>query len=82
MENGQQSYPGEFTISYGNTAPNGLKTVTVRISNVSGEDVTSSVQVELQNPDPVLDQNPPDDSFNDFKPEHKEVELFSRWRRL
>lgn len=57
----------EFTISYGNIALNGIKTLTISAENEEGQIDLATAQIELQNPTPILDSNPPNDTFdNDY----------------
>jgi hypothetical protein len=61
---GVDSYSSKITISYGNVATNGRKTITVTTLDETGKSVVATTQAELQNPAPILDANPPNDNFD------------------
>lgn len=60
---GEESYSRKFTISYGNMAANGKKTIMVTTMDNMGNSVVSVTQAELQNPAPIIEPNPPNDNF-------------------
>lgn len=61
---GGDNYSAKLTISYGNTVANGMKTLTLISANKSGETAMETIQIELRNPTPVLDEIPPNDNFD------------------
>ncbi|HTX90278.1 MAG TPA: endo-1,4-beta-xylanase [Anaerolineales bacterium] len=56
-------YSIKFPLSVLNRAPNGTKTITILASDEVGNVRATTLQVELNNPAPLLDPVPPDDSF-------------------
>jgi hypothetical protein len=54
----------EFLISFDNFAANGTKPIKITAADKNGQEVSTTVQVELQNPPPELDKTPLSDDFN------------------
>jgi hypothetical protein len=61
---GEDNFSGKFTVSYGNIAANGKKDITVTTIDETGKSMVATTQVELKNPDPILDKVPPNDNFD------------------
>jgi len=57
------SFSIKFAISVLNTASNGPKTIPISVADAVGNVSTTTLMVELNNPAPLLDANPPNDSF-------------------
>jgi hypothetical protein len=57
------TYTAKFAISVLNTAPNGTKTIPISVVDAVGNVSTTTVAIKLDNPAPLLDPVPPDDSF-------------------
>ncbi len=56
-------FSAKFPVSVLNSAPNGLKTILISVEDAVGNLSTASLEVELNNPAPLLDPIPPDDNF-------------------
>jgi len=58
-------YKGRVTISLGNSATNGIKTITINATDNWGNVGTSTIEIELKNQALVLDSQLPNDNFDD-----------------
>jgi hypothetical protein len=56
-------FSAKFAVSVLNRAPNGTKTVPVSVADAVGNVSTTSLEIELNNPAPLLDPVPPDENF-------------------
>jgi hypothetical protein len=64
LDQGNGHYLGTLTVSYGNAAENGIKPIVVSATDPAGKAAQQVVEITLANPAPVLDKNPPNDSFD------------------
>ncbi|MBU4350251.1 hypothetical protein KJ599_08020 [bacterium] len=58
------TYKGSVTISLANTTTNGIKTLALNAVDNWGNVGTSTIEIELKNPPPILDTVPPNDNFD------------------
>ncbi|MBA4420902.1 MAG: hypothetical protein C0391_07120 [Anaerolinea sp.] len=58
------TYASKFAIGVLNTAPNGVKTLPVYMADSGGNVSETAIELELNNPTPLLDPVPPDDNFD------------------
>jgi alpha-tubulin suppressor-like RCC1 family protein len=58
------TYKGSVTISHGNIATSGIKTITVNATDNWGNVGTETIEVELKNPAPASDAVLPNDDFD------------------
>jgi hypothetical protein len=64
MDEGDGTYTRKITISSWNEADNGIKSLPISAMDFWGNVASTSVDVGLQNPTPILDVVPPNDSFD------------------
>lgn len=64
MDQGNGSYKATTSILIWNESTNGIKSIQLTAMDFWGNPASTTKQVELQNPAPLLDAVPPDDSFN------------------
>jgi endo-1,4-beta-xylanase len=60
----EESFSKKYSVSVLNSATNGPKTITIAVTDAVGNVSTTRLQIELNNPAPVLDPAPPDDTFD------------------
>lgn len=58
-----ENFSIKFPISVLNVAANGTKTIPISVADAIGNVSTTALEVELNNPAPLLDPVPPDDNF-------------------
>jgi hypothetical protein len=57
-------YQATVTPNRWNAAPNGIKTIQIKAMDFWSNVSSTTLEIDLENPAPVLDAVPPDDSFN------------------
>jgi hypothetical protein len=64
IDQGDGTYTREVSLDLWNTKQNGTRSLKVTAMDFWSNVSTTSLEVELNNPAPILDQVPPDDNFN------------------